>query len=65
MKYVKCDTCGKSIPFNSEVIVFDGFCGVFCSGECFADAHGTYKTLDADLADNCGCEVFHGIGGDS
>lgn len=57
-RYVRCNHCNKRIYFGEEVFRFKGYCGVYCSDECFADAFGEVQELDVDLADKCCCEVF-------
>jgi hypothetical protein len=57
-RYVLCDSCGRKIYLGSEVYCFDGYCGVYCSAECYADAHATVKVLDEEEADNCGCDIL-------
>ena len=57
-RYVLCDSCGGKIYLNSEVYCFDGYCGVYCSAQCYADAHATIKVLDEDEADNCRCDIL-------
>lgn len=57
-RYVLCDCCGKKIYLGSEVYCFDGYCGVYCSAECYADANATLKVLDEDEADNCRCDIL-------
>ena len=57
-RYVLCDACGGKIYLNSEVYCFDGYCGVYCSAQCYADAHATVKVLDEDEDDNCRCDIL-------
>ena len=57
-RYVLCDACGAKIYLNSEVYCFDGYCGVYCSAQCYADVHATVKVLDEDDADNCRCTIL-------
>lgn len=57
-KYIKCDGCGKPIPFGAEVYQFDTFCGLYCSAECFADSYAMCRELDGNLADDCHHEVY-------
>ena len=57
-RYVVCDSCGDKIYLGSEVYCFDGYCGVFCSAECYANAHATTKILDEEEADNCRCIIY-------
>lgn len=52
VKYVKCDTCGSLIEEGSEIYRMHGRCGIFCSPECFADAHAEVNTLTDQLAEN-------------
>lgn len=56
--FIKCDSCGKKIYFGSEIYQFDGYCGCYCSGECYANAHATTNILTPDEADNCRCRVY-------
>lgn len=57
-KYVRCDCCGKRINFGDEVIRFPGYCGLFCSSDCFAYAYAEYGDLNEDVADNCCRTVY-------
>lgn len=57
-RYVLCDSCGSKIYLNSEVYCFEGYCGVYCSAQCYADAHATVKVLDEDEADNHRCDIL-------
>lgn len=60
-KFIKCDCCGKRIPFGEEVYKFSGYAGLFCSGDCFADSYGEVQELDDELADDC----FHTVHDDT
>lgn len=53
MKYVVCDTCNNLIAEGSEVFMFEGMCGIFCSPQCFAEAHAITEELTEELAENC------------
>ena len=57
-RFVLCDSCGSKIYLGSEFYCFDGYCGVYCSAECFAEAHATVKTLSKPEAENCGCDIW-------
>lgn len=57
-KYIKCDCCGKKIYFNDEIYFFDGFCGTYCSAECFATTYGEREELTMEHARNCGCKIY-------
>ena len=57
-RYVLCDCCGNKIYLGSEIFEFDGYCGIYCSAECYADAHATVRILDEDEVENCGCDIF-------
>ena len=57
-RYVLCDSCGGKIYLNSEVFCFDGYCGVYCSAQCYAEAHATIKVLDEEEAENCRCDIL-------
>ena len=57
-RYVLCDSCGSKIYLNSEVYCFGGYCGVYCSAQCYADAHATIKVLDEDEAYDCRCDIL-------
>lgn len=57
-RFVLCDSCESKIYLGSEFYCFDGYCGVYCSAKCFAEAHATTKVLDEEEADNCGCEIL-------
>lgn len=57
-RYVRCNCCNKRIYFGEEVFRFKGYCGVYCSDECFADAFGEVQELDIELAEKCCCTVY-------
>lgn len=57
--YVKCDCCGKKIPFGEIVYFHQGYCGTYCSTECYADSWGESAVLDEILAEDNGCEIFN------
>ena len=57
-KYIKCDCCGRKIPMGDIVCFHDGYCGVYCSAECYADSWGCYATLDEEIIKNCDCTVY-------
>lgn len=57
-KYIKCDCCGKRILFGEEIYQFRGYAGLYCSGECFADAYGEVQEVDETLADDCYHKVY-------
>jgi hypothetical protein len=57
-KFIKCDCCGKRIPFGEEVYKFSGYAGLFCSGDCFAQSYGEVQELDDELADDCFHDVY-------
>lgn len=58
MKYIKCDCCGNKIKFGSKIFRFDGYCAIYCSGDCFANAYADEDILWNELAEDCQCEVF-------
>ena len=57
-KYIKCDCCGRKIPMGSDVWYHDGYCGIYCSQECYADSWGCYGFLDEKMVENCDCTVY-------
>ena len=57
-KYIKCDCCGKRIYFDDEIYYFDGYCGTYCSAECFTEVYATYDLLTEEHVENCMCEVY-------
>ena len=57
-KYIRCNCCGKRIEFGEEIVKFPGYCGVYCSPYCFADAYGDFRELDDDVVSNC-CQEVH------
>ena len=58
VKYVKCDCCGRKIPMGRDVWVYSGYCGVYCSAECFAEGWGDCLTLDEEIIEDNGCKVY-------
>ena len=57
-KFILCDCYGNKIYLGDYAYFYDGYCGVYCSDACFAEAFATMKILDDNEADNCGCEIF-------
>ena len=57
-KYVKCQCCSKRIYFGERVYRFNGYCGVYCSAQCFAETHCVATDLNAELADQSCCTVY-------
>lgn len=57
-KYIKCDCCDKPILFGEEVYKYPGYCGLYCSEECFTDSYAEYNELTEELADDCRHEVY-------
>lgn len=57
--YIKCDCCGKKIFFGETVYFYHGYCGTYCSAECFAWNWGESAELDEILVEDNGCEVFN------
>lgn len=51
MKYVKCKNCGKLIPFGSEVTIWKGYVGVFCTDECAYNYYASDFIREARLND--------------
>lgn len=57
-RYVKCNRCDKRVYFGSKVFRYKGFCGIYCSAECFADTFCEANELNETVADNCCCTVY-------
>ena len=57
--YIKCDCCGRKIPFGEIVYFHHGYCGTYCSAECYADSWGESAELDKELAENNCCEIYN------
>ena len=57
-RYVRCNHCNQRIFFGSKVNHYKGYCGVYCSAECFAQEHSVETELNEELADNSCCTVF-------
>ena len=57
--YIKCDCCGRKIPFGEMVYFHQGYCGTYCSAECYADSWGESAELDEELADDNHCEIYN------
>ena len=57
-KYIKCDCCGKKIYFGDPIYYFDGYCGTYCSAECFAGVYGEEDELTMEHAENCLCKIY-------
>lgn len=57
-RYVKCNRCNKRIFFGEVAYRFKGYCGVYCSANCFAETHCVISELDIELAENSCCRVY-------
>ena len=57
-KYIHCDCCGKRINFDELIYKFSGYCGIYCSADCFAEAYADIKELNEDVAANS-CATVH------
>lgn len=57
-KYIKCDCCGQRIYFGDTIYYRDGYCGTYCSADCFACVHGDIEELTEEHAENCMCKVY-------
>lgn len=57
-KYIRCDCCGKRIDFGEEVFKFPGYCGLYCSSDCFTDSYADIGELDDELAYGCHHEIY-------
>lgn len=59
--YTKCDNCGKKIYLGDPIFYFDGYCGTYCSGECYAEQYASTNKLTLQHVDNCNCELHQEI----
>ena len=57
--YIKCDCCGKKIFFGDVVYFYHGYCGIYCSAECYADNWGESTELYEKLAEDNGCKIYN------
>lgn len=57
-KYIRCGCCGKRIDFGNTIYKLSGYCGLYCSAECFAYEYATEKELNEDIADNCCTDIY-------
>ena len=57
--YIKCDCCGKKIFFGEMVYFYHGYCGIYCSAECYADNWGESTELYEKLAEDNGCKIYN------
>lgn len=61
MKYfVKCDCCGKKIYVGDKMYQTPGYCGIYCSLNCWTrfEANVEITALTVSEADNCGADLF-------
>lgn len=56
--FIKCDICGQKIYLGEEVYQKEGYCGCYCSAECFAASYATVNTLSLEEVDNC-CQQLY------
>ena len=56
--FIKCDTCGEKIYLGQLIYKYSGYCGCYCSGECFAQAYADAQYLDLEEVENSNCELF-------
>lgn len=57
-KYIKCDCCGERIYFGDTIWNFGGYCGTYCSAECFACVYGEESELTKEHAEDCMCKIY-------
>ena len=57
-KFILCDCCRTPIYFGDEVYNFTGYCGTYCSAECFAAVYGETDELTEEYAENCMCKIY-------
>ena len=57
-RYVKCNCCGKRIYFGDDVFTYKGWCGVYCSADCFADTYSVVDELGEDVVTAKCCIVY-------
>lgn len=59
MKYIKCDQCGKKIYIGQRIVQRKGFCGLYCSYECYLsnDRYHVVHELTEELAEDCEAEI--------
>ena len=57
-KYIKCDCCGEKIFFGDRIYYMNGYCGTYCSADCFVCMYGEYDELTEEHAENCMCEIY-------
>ena len=57
-KYIKCDCCGEKIYFGDPIYYMDGYCGTYCSADCFVCVYGDNDILTEEHAEDCLCEVY-------
>ena len=56
-KYIKCDYCGKKIPFGEVAYHFE-YSDVYCSAECYCDANANAMTVDDYSVNECDCIIY-------
>lgn len=57
-KYIKCDCCGTKIFFGDRIYYRDGYCGTYCSADCFVYLFSDCDELTEEHAENCMCKVY-------
>lgn len=58
-KYIKCDCCGKRIPFGADIYRIRGNAPLYCSADCFADTNAYIEELNDELAYDCWRKVYN------
>ena len=57
-KFILCDCCRQPIYFGDEIYTYAGYCGTFCSAECFAHIYANTDELTEEHAENCMCKIY-------
>lgn len=63
-EYIKCDSCDNKIYLGEIAYQFEGYCGIYCSAECFSDTYATNNIITKEEAENCGSKVYEEMVGE-
>lgn len=56
-RYIKCDYCGKRIPFGEFAYHFE-YDSVYCSETCYCSATAEGGIVNENFAHSCDCTVY-------
>ncbi len=64
-EYVRCDGCDNRIYLGETAFQFEGYCGIFCSAECFCNEYARDVVITKEEAENCYSKIYEEMVGEN